>query len=551
MPYTQLLGAMMRTFNSRRAFRFERLENRLALSADFDGLGTVDAADLEIWQDNYGTVDTTATQMPGDADGDFDVDGRDFLAWQREFGSYILVAPRNVEARAVGPTSIEVTWDASLNATDYLIARRQPDTESAFTTIAPNVVGTSYTDSTGLLSDTLYEYLVVAQRNPSSGPSEVAQAITNKSNLTAYRPQGIYDLDDNSTPDPIYDPFPKRPVSEQDEFHNALGPGIRINGDDDDQNGIADFTESGTAITRENDLIEVKIDRLPGHGNQVLQVTGALRLYYDHDKDTPVTMFGNQTELLPFTNNSLTVFVEWQSSSHGTDILSLLDATTFATHDSLRFHSFRSFTVIFGGRGQNPHDTDGDGNIRDVVNGANREGIFGLAQDLYDTGYDVMAFDEADYTLNAESLAEYEIRNAIDNRFVSPTFNGGVSIMGYSQGGGVVQNMIEDELDPINNPQYLPIFGVYLDAVIHDGAFAETDWPDAVFYMLNIYETRLEFPPLGGGDIDDNEVLGGQLEEVNVTTDPNFNNNLDHFNVDDDFDILNLIFTRQQQLLFR
>lgn len=76
-----------------------------------------------------------------------------------------LVAPREVESRAVGPTSIEVTWQASISATSYAVQRRQPDTETEFTTIAPNVTGTSFID-TSLVRDKLYEYRVIARRNP-------------------------------------------------------------------------------------------------------------------------------------------------------------------------------------------------------------------------------------------------------------------------------------------------------------------------------------------------------------------------------------------------
>lgn len=76
-----------------------------------------------------------------------------------------LVAPREVESRAVGPTSIEVTWQASVGATSYAVQRRQPDTETEFTTIAPNVSDTSFID-TSLARDTLYEYRVIARRNP-------------------------------------------------------------------------------------------------------------------------------------------------------------------------------------------------------------------------------------------------------------------------------------------------------------------------------------------------------------------------------------------------
>ena len=51
-----------------------------ALPADFNGNGTVDAADLTQWQSDYGV------NGDSDADGDGDSDGRDFLIWQRQFG---------------------------------------------------------------------------------------------------------------------------------------------------------------------------------------------------------------------------------------------------------------------------------------------------------------------------------------------------------------------------------------------------------------------------------------------------------------------------------
>ncbi len=52
-------------------------------AADFDRNGTVDALDLDVWQDAYGI------NALGDADGDGDSDGRDFLLWQRQFGSSV------------------------------------------------------------------------------------------------------------------------------------------------------------------------------------------------------------------------------------------------------------------------------------------------------------------------------------------------------------------------------------------------------------------------------------------------------------------------------
>jgi hypothetical protein len=75
-----------------------------------------------------------------------------------------LAAPRVVDSRAVGPTSIQVTWEPSVGATSYAVQRRQPDTEAEFTTIAEDVSETTYTDNSGA-PNTLYQYRVVARQN--------------------------------------------------------------------------------------------------------------------------------------------------------------------------------------------------------------------------------------------------------------------------------------------------------------------------------------------------------------------------------------------------
>jgi len=58
----------------------------LAGTADFELDGDVDSADLEIWQDHFGS-NNGASISTGDADGDSDTDGTDFLAWQRQVGN--------------------------------------------------------------------------------------------------------------------------------------------------------------------------------------------------------------------------------------------------------------------------------------------------------------------------------------------------------------------------------------------------------------------------------------------------------------------------------
>lgn len=57
---------------------------------DFNGDGTVNRADLTLWQGAY------ATNANGDADGDGDSDGRDFLFWQEQYGSGVLTALESV-----------------------------------------------------------------------------------------------------------------------------------------------------------------------------------------------------------------------------------------------------------------------------------------------------------------------------------------------------------------------------------------------------------------------------------------------------------------------
>jgi hypothetical protein len=54
-----------------------------ASTADFNGDGTVNSADLARWKAGFGTI-SAALSSQGDADRDGDVDGADFLAWQRQ-----------------------------------------------------------------------------------------------------------------------------------------------------------------------------------------------------------------------------------------------------------------------------------------------------------------------------------------------------------------------------------------------------------------------------------------------------------------------------------
>jgi len=534
-----------------RRIRFETLEprNMLAyLPGDFNVSGVVDNTDYNEWRANFGR---TAPELPADGNSDGTVDAADYVVWRKNLGKTLADvapdAPRGVEARATGATSVEVTWQAAAQTTSYAVQRRQPGTETEFTTIAPSVGTTSYTDSTAT-ANTLYEYRIVAQNTNGSSPaSQSAEATANQSSLTAYRPQGVHTAQNPTGP--IYDnPHPKTPVSEEDENSNTEGPGIRINADDDNENGISDRAEMGSAVSKENDLIEVKIDRLPGAGNLVLSAGSSLQLWLHHDRTGPI----ESGEPLNFVNNSSRVFVEWVDSDHGTDGISLIDQTTQTTLDSLQFHSFRSMVVIFGGNGQNPQDTDNDGKLGDPVKGGpNREGIFDFASELYVTGWDVYAYNEE---VDLE-IPKAEVVNAVDRRFVRPDLEffmgGGISIMGHSQGGGATHDLIEMLTSHYAEVQevFSTMLGVYLDAVERqifplNDPIPQTDYPDTTVYLLNIFQ-RSPFPNVFVGNyIDEDEAPPGTTVE-----DVDLGSTLTHTEIDDDLQVKQRIRTRLQQRL--
>jgi hypothetical protein len=240
----------------------------VAIPGDYDRNGVVDGNDYNEWRTNFGEVSGVAPWADGNGDGS--IDAADYTVWRDNLGRVAPPnAPAEISAAAVGATSIQVSWASVSAATSYSVQRRAPDTESAFTTIASGLTTTSHTDNT-VTPNTLYEYRVVAlNENGNSPPSKSAEAVANRANLTAYRPQSVHDP--VSSPNaPIYDRptdgglpggFPKRAVREQDETSTTLGPGIRVNLDDDNLNGIADASPLELApIPLENDLIEVKVD---------------------------------------------------------------------------------------------------------------------------------------------------------------------------------------------------------------------------------------------------------------------------------------------------
>jgi hypothetical protein len=67
----------------------------IVASADFDEDGDVDGRDFLAWQRGFGTPAPTAVKADGDSDNDTDVDGADLLVWQEQYGEEELSAVSN------------------------------------------------------------------------------------------------------------------------------------------------------------------------------------------------------------------------------------------------------------------------------------------------------------------------------------------------------------------------------------------------------------------------------------------------------------------------
>jgi hypothetical protein len=62
------------------------------VDADFDNDGDIDGRDFLIWQRGFGTTGAAATNAKGNADGDSDVDSMDLAVWKAKYGTSSLLA---------------------------------------------------------------------------------------------------------------------------------------------------------------------------------------------------------------------------------------------------------------------------------------------------------------------------------------------------------------------------------------------------------------------------------------------------------------------------
>ena len=320
--------------------------------------------------------------------------------------------------------------------------------------------------------------------------------------LVGYRPQ---------TEGPGYgNPFPKTAVPWQKESDPGIG--IRKNGDDDDDDGVADLTSTDVDIAGENDLIEIGMRMEAGGATGLQKVlrrgNAAINVFEGRDKFWPLLDSVDPTILVTPQLTVIKAWVEWVGAVPGsTELrLELQDARNGNTAlvDSVVFHPFTSVVIAFGGNNNSPLDPT--------------DGAFNIAEYLYEDGYDVHAYHEG--IVDAIARVPYhEVKDAIERRGVT-----GVAIFGYSYGGGATYLLAQQLKDNPPAGNWGLLFTAYIDAVVHDSfpPLSETGLPIDTLYHVNYYQS---LDPLNGSPV------AGAAANVHVTLTP-WGAGLDHGTID-------------------
>lgn len=322
--------------------------------------------------------------------------------------------------------------------------------------------------------------------------------------LTVYRPQT----------EAYGAPFQRRAVPEAQE--HLPGAGIRLNGDDDNGNGLADVTES--SVSGENDLIELRLQVSPapaptGWEYALVRSGPSVKAWYQSTKGV-AALDGNDEVVLAFAAPSLTLWIEGVAASAAT--LQLVarprGGGTAVAADEVGLAPFTSVVIALGGENQSPSDPP-DSN----------HGIFNIAANLYAMGYDVHMYDEDVVSSSGAGQAYDEVVRAVSQRGI-----GIVSMIGYSHGGGSTHDLAERLA---NNAGSIGTFSVpytaYIDGIENDSDIdldAERRLPPGTQYHVNYYQRNDFF-------IRGNSVPGADLN-LNVNSTP-WGGSLQHTSVDD------------------
>ncbi|MDI6774691.1 MAG: hypothetical protein QME60_04750, partial [Verrucomicrobiota bacterium] len=302
-------------------------------------------------------------------------------------------------------------------------------------------------------------------------------------------------------------PFQRREIPEAQE--ETPGAGIRVNGDDDNVNSTPDRND--TAVNNENDLIEVVLDAAPpapssGFKYVLKRSASNIKVWNSQTKGTAWLDANDETNLT-FSTTPMTVWVENPNGGDADLELVARSGSTDVCSDKIHFCDFTTVVIALGGLNQVPADPADANN-----------GIFQLAIDLYEDGYDAHMYNENAVTLDGQGVPCEEVVSAIRNRGVTR-----VVIYGYSRGGGATFDMA-DELN--DNSAAIGHFTLsltaYIDAVTSLSAAQENRRPTDSALHINYFQEGVLWPlndpfydnGLDGGPIDN--PAPGDPPEVNV-----------------------------------
>ena len=288
---------------------------------------------------------------------------------------------------------------------------------------------------------------------------EVRQLLTASADLQAYRPVT-----------PFIDPT-AHSVPEAVETDPQRGPGIRFNGDDDNHNNVADFLESATVPTGDNDLVQVDIAAV---GDVfVLSWTGPLAVWNSPTKSTSVANGGIVTV-------GQTVWVECTSATGEQNPVMSLTANEISSKtqasDQVVFHLFRGEVVVIGGFSEDPADV-----------GAPGLGLFNIGGQLYDLGYDVHLFAHDQVAADGAGAVYDEIVSAVLERRATD-----IAILGYSWGAGGTHDLsvaLAANTD-LTSAGYRLRYTASVDGIRHHLLFAETRLPVGSEFHDNYFQRK-------------------------------------------------------------
>ena len=307
--------------------------------------------------------------------------------------------------------------------------------------------------------------------------------------------------------------------------------GIRINGDDDDGDGVADGMQR-TAVPGEDDLMQldtVVLSGGPGVEWVIERSNTNVSIWGSPDRTDPIleTRLGHPSNEAPpndaliFNDDNVSrqspqLWVESPKLPGGVSTISIYARAANTgmgrvVADTVSYKPFESIAITWMGELAVPNDP------ADQNDDGNKDGIMEWAIDQYHDGYDIYAFDESDYydwEFDCLEPSYEEIKSAINLRGVTD-----VALMGYSHGGGVAYHMgwhltatestyrdtdgsiirVPREPAPGIEKPFEIVFTGYIDAVRQDGWWptswqAETRLPPGSQYHINQYQNLFALP---------------------------------------------------------